>query len=173
MIYSNTFKLSLFGRGFNSGMIYNDRTLIRVHALKLITMAWWDERVVETGFWSRERQLYGEQHLENSGDLNTEAWRWCYGEGPQRIGTPGLVSFLPSHLLPWFPSTETTIIQKARNSIDVIHRGQPPGYKVGTIYKIGAEIRMESRLGKWRGPALRSIWIWVTASNFGHIIQSS
>lgn len=54
----------------------------------------------------------------------------------------------PSDLLLWLPSTEITTIQKARNPIDVIHRGQPPGYKVGTIYKIGAEIRMESRLGK-------------------------
>lgn len=32
--------------------------------------------------------------------------------------------------------------------IDAIPRGQPPGYKVGTIYKIGAEIRVESRSGK-------------------------
>lgn len=33
---------------------------------------------------------------------------------------------------------------EGKETTDAIHRGQPPGYKIGTIYKIGAEINVES-----------------------------
>lgn len=42
-------------------------------------------------------------------------------------------------------SVDTTAVQKPT---DAIPRGQPPGHKVDTICKVGAEIRVESRSGK-------------------------
>lgn len=46
-----------------------------------------------------------------------------------------------SDLLPWLPLVETTVVQKARKPIGAIHSDPPPGYKVSTIYNIGAEIK--------------------------------
>lgn len=54
---------------------------------------------------------------------------------------PSFSILLSSDLLPWLPLVETAAVQKARKPIGAIHRGPLPGFKVGTIYKIGAEIK--------------------------------
>lgn len=146
-------------------MIYKDWENSRQSAcLETYNMAWWDEGTVEPGFWNCERQTCIESSILRTVMIlrDSEAPRWCYGKGFQQIGTPGLVSFLlltsclHSHQLKQLQSRRQGIL--LMQFIEVNHLL----IKLGTIYKIGAEIRMESRLCKWRGPAFGSIWIWVT-----------